>query len=195
MAIVPFVQLSLFYLAIGGKPIGLKLAIVNDEIMDYRDCFNDTLISAVVKDSDCELSKVSCRFLHQLNDSIALKFYYDNFDDAYVAARKGIVMGIVHFAANFTESYEEIRDHGKNAVEGAYEGGKINIFMDQSNQQLTFYLEAKLRQAYRFFSETLMDDCQLPTKLANVPIDFKDPIYGTFDEDFKDSMAPGMVMT
>lgn len=36
-------------------------------------------------------------------------------------------------------------------------------------------------------------DCNLPIKLGNVPVSFEKPIYGSYDTDFKHSMAPPMV--
>lgn len=124
-----------------------------------------------------------------------LKEYYTKFEDAYAAAKKGKVMGIIYFASNFTESLTDLRDDGRNARNGSFQNSEIQIYMDKSDQQLTFFLEKKLRQTYREFAESLMEDCQFPIKLGNVPIDFKDPIYGTFDDEYTDYIAPGVVMT
>lgn len=104
-------------------------------------------------------------------------------------------MGIIYFASNFTESLTDLRDDGRNAKNGSFVNSEIQIYMDKSDQQLTFFLEKKLRQTYREFAENLMSDCQFPIKLGNVPIDFKDPIYGTFDDEYTDYIAPGVVMT
>ena len=69
----PIFQLVCFYVAVGGNPIGLKLAVVNDEIVNYKDCMNSSLITTNVHDYTCDLNKVSCRFINQLNDSVAIK--------------------------------------------------------------------------------------------------------------------------
>lgn len=174
---------------------GLNIAIVDDEISSYKDCANSSLITTYVHDYTCDLHKVSCRFINQINDSVAVKHFYSSFDEAYADARKGKVMGVIYFAKNFTESLTNIRDDGRNAPQGSFISSEIQIYMDKSDQQLTFFLEKKLRQTYLEFAQNLMSDCEFPIKLGNIPIDFLTPIYGSYDGTYTDYMAPGVVMT
>ena len=191
----PIFQLVCFYVAVGGNPIGLNIAIVDDELSSYKDCVNSSLITTYVHDYTCDLHKVSCRFISQINDSVATKHFYNSFDEAYADAKKGKVIGVIYFAKNFTESLTSIRDEGRNAEKGSFLNSEIQIYMDKSDQQLTFFLEKKLRQTYLEFAQNLMSDCEFPIKLGNVPIDFMTPIYGSFDGVYTDYMAPGVVMT
>lgn len=69
----PIFQLVCFYVAVGGNPKGLRLGVVNEEVGNYRECYNDSLVTTFVHDSTCDIHKVSCRFLDQLNDSVAIK--------------------------------------------------------------------------------------------------------------------------
>lgn len=191
----PIFQLVCFYVAVGGNPIGLKVAIVDDEVSSFKDCSNTSLITTFVHDDTCDLHKVSCRFINQINDSVAIKLYYKTYEEAYADARKGKVMAVIYFANNFTESLMNIRDDGRNSIPGSFESSEIQIYMDKSDQQLTFFLEKKLRQTYLEFAQDLMRDCEFPIKLGNVPMDFEKPIYGSYDGLYTDYMAPGIVMT
>jgi ABC-2 family transporter protein len=191
----PIFQLVCFYVAVGGNPIGLKIAIVDDEVNSYKDCANTSLITTILHDDTCDLHKISCRFINQINDSVAIKHFYSSFDEAYADARRGKIMGVIHFEKNFTESLSNLRDDGRNANLGSFKNSEIKIYMDKSDQQLTFFLEKKLRQTYLEFSQHLMRDCEFPIKLGNIPMDFLDPIYGSFDGVYTDYMAPGIVMT
>lgn len=195
LLLFPIFQLVCFYVAVGGNPKGLNIAIVNDETTSFEDCANKSLITTYVHDDTCDLHKISCRFINHINDSVAIKHFYNSFDDAYAEARKGKVMAVLYFAKNFTESIMNIRDDGRNADQGSFTSSEIKIYMDKSDQQLTFFLEKKLRQTYLEFAEQMMADCKLPIKLGNVPIDFATPIYGSFDGEYTDYMAPGVVMT
>lgn len=188
------IQIIFFYLAIGGNPIGLKLGIVNREITSYDDCLNSSLITTFIHDDTCDLHKVSCRFLHEIDDAIAIKVFYRNYDEAYADAKKGRIIGIIDFEANFTESLNEMRNSIEPVDNATRQNGKIKIALDQTNQQLTFFLQRKLYKAYKHYAETMLLDCNLPKKLDNFPIDFLTPIYGKEDADFKQSMAPGMIM-
>ena len=56
-------------------------------------------------------------------------------------------------------------------------------------------MERKLRTSYQAFSEKLMTDCNLPMRLGNLPMRFFDPIVGKFEAEYKEFIAPGIVMT
>ncbi|XP_053661277.1 ABC transporter G family member 20 [Anopheles marshallii] len=192
----PIFQLVSFYIAVGGNPKDLRLGIVNDELANIRQCFNESLITTYYReDYDCDLYKVSCRFLEKLNRSVAIQEYYDTYEDAYRDARKGKILGFIHFSENFTESLQDVRDNVRDADYGSFHTSEIKVYLDKSDQQITFFIEKKLLQTYREFAESLMSDCRLPKQLANIPITFETPVYGTFDEEFTDFMAPGVVMT
>lgn len=60
-------------MAIGGNPVGLSLGIVNEELISYKDCLNNSLITATRHEESCDYHKLSCRFLNHLNDSVAIK--------------------------------------------------------------------------------------------------------------------------
>lgn len=52
-----------------------------------------------------------------------------------------------------------------------------------------------LQYSYRDFAKDLLSVCEQNTKLAYVPIQFKDPIYGTNEPSFTDFVAPGVILT
>lgn len=192
MIIVPILQIVFFYLAIGGNPIGLKFGVVDDEV-NYNDCFNSSLITTIAHEDTCDLHKVSCRFIHEFDDSVAIKQHYKSYDEAFLDAKKGKIIGFMYFANNFTESLDTVQKEGRSADDGSADNSKIQIFMDQSDLQLTFFLQSKFYQIFKNFTQHMMADCNLPIKLGNVPVNFEQPIYGSYDTDFKHSMAPPMV--
>lgn len=192
MSIVPILQIVFFYLAIGGNPIGLKFGVVDDEI-NYLDCFNSSLITTIAHEDSCDIHKVSCRFLQEMQDDVAIKQYYSSFDEAFVDAKRGKIIGFMYFAKNFTEALDTVQRDGRDADDGSADNSRIDIYMDHSDLQLTFFLQSKFYQIYKNFTQHLMMDCNLPIKLGNVPVSFEKPIYGSYDTDFKHSMAPPMV--
>lgn len=193
MATVPLLQVLFFYLAIGGYPIGLKLGVVNEEA-SFSDCHNSSLITTFVHDGTCDYNKVSCRFLNEINDSVAIKVYYNTFAEAFADAKKGKIIGFVNLAKNFTQAIDMVQTNGRFSDDGSAEASRINFYLDQSDIQITLFLQARIYQIYKHFSENLMSDCDLPMKLGDVPVEFEKPIYGSFTADFKHSMAPPMIM-
>lgn len=101
----------------------------------------------------------------------------------------------MYFAPNFTESIKDILDNSRNALNSSFDNREIQVRLDMSNQQVAFFLERKLREAYGSFAEKLMIDCELPKGLASIPMHFEKPVYSSFEADFQEYAAPGVIMT
>lgn len=177
---MPIIQAIIFSSAIGGVPKGLKVAIVDQEVSD---CFNSS--SFISRERSCYPLKASCSFLANIHKSTAEKVFYESFEEAFHDAKKGKVLAIVLFKKNFTESLIKLHDDGV-----IHENSQIQIFMDQTNLQLTLFLQKKLFDAYTKFSEDLSVACKLPKKLRNAAINFQEPIYGRLNADHRMTMAP-----
>ncbi|XP_055325391.1 ABC transporter G family member 23 [Sitodiplosis mosellana] len=191
----PILQCTCFYLAIGDNPKSLKLGIVNEEVPNWQDCYNNSLVTAQVYDYECNLTKVSCRYLRDIPPEYAIQVHFNSKEEAYAEAKKANIIGFVHFASNFTESIKDILDNNRDARNGSFESREIQVRLDMSNQQVAFFLERKLRETYGEFAQKLMIDCELPRALATIPINFKKPVYSSFDADFQEYAAPGVIMT
>lgn len=64
-----------------------------------------------------------------------------------------------------------------------------------ADQQIGLMLARDLQYSYRDFAKDLLSSCDQNSKLADVPIQFKDPIYGDNDPSFTDFVAPGVILT
>lgn len=64
-----------------------------------------------------------------------------------------------------------------------------------TDQQIGLMLARNLQYSYRDFAKDLLSSCDQNSKLADVPIQFKEPIYGTNDPSFTDFVAPGVILT
>lgn len=100
---------------------------------------------------------------------LPFQYFYDKFEDAYADAKKGKIIGIIHFASNFTESLQEIRDMPRYASNGSLLNREIAVYLDSTDQRLTFFLNWKLLKTFVEFAEEIMRDCEYPIKLWNIP--------------------------
>lgn len=64
-----------------------------------------------------------------------------------------------------------------------------------ADQQIGLMLAREFQYSYRDFAKDLLSACKQNTKLGDVPIQFKDPIYGTKEPSFTDFVAPGVILT
>lgn len=183
---LPVMQVILFCLAIGRDPTGLRLAIVNLEMNSTSgECYYE---------KGCSFSALSCRYLSHLNSSIVQE-YYDDIDSAKQAVSDGNAWGAMYFSDNFTDALVARIALGRDADDETLEQSEIKVWLDMSNQQIGILLNRDLQYTYRSFAQGLLTDCGNNPKLGDVPIQFKEPIYGTNEPSFTDFVAPGVILT
>ncbi|XP_044743835.1 ABC transporter G family member 23 isoform X2 [Chrysoperla carnea] len=187
---LPVMQVILFCLAIGRDPTGLKLAIVNREMNYTNATYQDCPIAG-----GCSFKRLSCRYIsHLSNDTINKRFYPDP-ESALDAVRAGEAWGALYFTENFTDALVARMVLGRDADEETLDQSEIRVWLDMSNQQIGLMLNRDLQYSYRSFAQNLLETCDQNPKLADVPIQFKDPIYGSNDPSFTDFVAPGVILT
>lgn len=124
-----------------------------------------------------------------------MQIHFDSKEAAYAESKKANIIGFIHFAPNFTDSMKDILDNARYAQNNSFDDREIKVRLDMSNQQVAYFLERKLREAYGAFAQKLMVDCELPKALASIPVRFEKPVYSSFDADFQEYAAPGVIMT
>lgn len=184
---LPVMQVILFCLAIGRDPTGLHLAIVNQE-MDWA-----TKACPVL--SNCSFTHLSCRYLNSLPNDTIIKDYYPDPESAINAVRVGDAWGALYFTDNFTDALVARMVLGRDADEETLDQSEIRVWLDMSNQQIGLMLNRDLQLSYRDFAQNLLSTCDQNPKIADIPIQFKEPIYGSNDPSFTDFVAPGVILT
>lgn len=193
LLLTPFLCLISFYLTIGSDPIGLKIGIVNDEVSNASECADPLLKMTTIVDYTCRVNKISCRFINSLNDSIAIKKFYNNVDDAVDDVKRGRISGLIHFSKNFTSSIRPLNE--LEEIFANYSSyGEIKVSLDQSDRQITFFLKQRLYETFEDFMENLMTDCGKARKVGSAPIQIN-TMFGNFKDEFRKSMTPGIIIT
>ncbi|XP_017959621.1 ABC transporter G family member 23 isoform X5 [Drosophila navojoa] len=182
---LPVMQVILFCLAIGRDPQGLNLAIVNNEMNNTDTCFWE---------EGCHFANLGCRYLNHLNTSVT-KTYYTDIEDAKAAVRSGNAWGALYITENFTDAFTARVALGRDSDEETIEQSEVKVWLDMSNQQIGIMLNRDIQLAYRDFAMGLLGQCGNNPKLGDVPIQFRDPIYGTMNPSFTDFVAPGVILT
>uniref|UniRef100_A0A6M2DJ84 Putative lipid exporter abca1 n=1 Tax=Xenopsylla cheopis TaxID=163159 RepID=A0A6M2DJ84_XENCH len=193
---LPVAQIVLFCLSIGHDPVGLHMAVFNGEL-------NTTLWGdeARTDPSSCPVTRgcnqtlLSCRYLSHLRDRKAeLEFYADE-DLALEAVRRGKVWGSIVFAHNYTESLVERMEQGRNAPDDILAAADIDVTMDMSNQQIGTLLYRDIQYAFGDFIKQLLRDCDIDPNVGNIPLQFRNPVFGDQIPNFTDFAAPGVILT
>ncbi|CAH1100505.1 unnamed protein product [Psylliodes chrysocephalus] len=187
---LPVMQVILFCLAIGGDPKGLKLAIVNHE----RN-FTNLTYQRCEWEPGCKLMDLSCRYIDSINTSTIVKHYYRTPEEAKMAVRTGEAWGALYFTENFTDALVARMALGKDADEETLDQSEVRVWLDMSNQQIGIILQRDLQLAFQNFTKDIFRACEYNEELAEIPISFKKPIYGSNQPSFTDFVAPGVILT
>lgn len=91
--------------------------------------------------------------------------------------------------------YTDMNKIGREADDETLDQSEIRVWLDMSNQQIGIMLNRDLQISYKEFAQDLLKACDNNPKLGDVPIQFKEPIYGTNDPSFTDFVAPGVILT
>ena len=63
-----------------------------------------------------------------------------------------------------------------------------------TNQQVAMTLQKSISESYSSFLSQLLEDCNFPKDMADLPLRFNEPIYGSPDPSFTEFMAPGIII-
>jgi len=192
--LLPAVEVFFFCVAIGKDPSHLPLGIVNNEI-----AFNNCSYDPNVK-SGCVMKDLSCRMIHDFNanETFVLE-YFENEQLAYEATKEGNIWGYVGFHENFTQAFVSrmskiLRKDGEMPDKETRNQSTAQIYLDTTNQQVAFRITNALSDGYVKFTKNLLSDCDLPLDLADPPVRFNEPIYGSASPNFTEFMAPGIII-
>ncbi|XP_043476595.1 ABC transporter G family member 20-like [Leptopilina heterotoma] len=184
---LPVLQIILFCLSIGKDPVGLTLAIVNNELNNSMD--------RCIPSVGCDNTRLSCRFLYHLEKRTVQFLPCETDEEARFAVTKGWAWAAISFPSNYSESLQNRINDGANADNDSVIFADMNVVMDMSNQQIGQLLQRDLLYSYQDFAKDFIGACNYSEKLATLPVNFKTPIYGTREPNFTDFAAPGVILT
>ncbi|KAJ9590920.1 hypothetical protein L9F63_016018, partial [Diploptera punctata] len=182
---LPVMQVILFCLAIGRDPTDLRIAVVNHEL-------NSTDVPCPIK-KGCHLTFLSCRYLSHLPAGTLEQGNCT--EEAINSVKDGNAWGVLYFTENFTDALVARMSLGKDSDEETLDQSEVRVWLDMSNQQIGLMVQRDLQKSYRNFIQDLLISCNENPKVADIPIQFKTPIYGSTDPSFTDFVAPGVILT
>ncbi|KDR16091.1 ABC transporter G family member 20-like [Zootermopsis nevadensis] len=192
----PILEVLVFFLAIGGDPKGLRVAVVDEELGNFTDCKEYSLFNPTEpilhRDETCDYRGLSCNYLNRINET---KVYYNDKETAMESVKKGLTTGMLHFHSNFSKELQLRIDKGRSASNATIEDSELAVHLDMSNRQIALFLERNLFQAYLDLARDVMLACNQSVKLADIPMQFNDPVFGMNNENYAVFMTPGLIMS
>lgn len=207
----------------GNFPKDLKLGVVNFENFDYarnncsnggaslyraskvsqywhKNCqnyFQPYHISWNISSpqiSNCFIPDILCRFIAELKENFVVEKFHKSTDKARQDVTHGKSIGYLIIGRNFS-SY--LQDRLSNNFEVDYDISDdevIQVFLDQSNYQLTKFAQNAIYAAYDDFTEKIKEECNRKYNSETIPVSIKH-IYGNLSDDFGKALSIGGVIT
>lgn len=122
--------------------------------------------------------------------TLYLQKYFKSFEDAYQETKLGNIVGFIQFSSNFSESFPFFNNKAKSDHS---DNGFIQVYLDQSDLQITSMIQRNIYETYQNFSEKLMTDCGKSRDAGSSSMVFE-AAFGSIDFNFKSSIVPGFLI-
>ncbi|VVC43850.1 Hypothetical protein CINCED_3A015312 [Cinara cedri] len=182
--LLPLVQTYFFNLAIGHDPKGLSIAIVNKELQQrhigeckpefYQGCFLNNTHDVLM----------SCAYVEKMHSKSMKILNYNDVDTALKAVKRNDAWGLLYFPTNYTTSLAARFVNATRTSSLDVELSTVNAWIDLSNQYIGNMVKSSVIYGMQQYLGDALTNCNVSTKVGNIPILFKTPIYGSVDTTF-----------
>nr|XP_053640391.1 ABC transporter G family member 20-like [Cherax quadricarinatus] len=187
--LMPPLQTILFCLTVGGTPYNLPMAVVNYDV-GYHFLSWSFNFSSI--------------YINELNSKTIDKKFYNDFQDGYEAVIDGEAWGLIFFNESFTKGILAfyLDDNNIPFVKPEdKEQSKINVYMDNTNTEISATLDSELLKSLDRFIIDLIEfpehwlNITIDVSKLSIPLKFNEAVYGTTGASFTEFMAPGVILT
>jgi phosphomevalonate kinase len=105
--------------------------------------------------------------------------------------KTGQNVGYLWFASNFSDSIFLFKDDPELDY---HDNGFVRVYLDRTELQKTSFIERKLFEAFESFVENVMVDCNRSSKAGKLVV-ASEALIGSMNFEFKQTMAPGFIIT
>lgn len=181
--LLPSIEVILFCLCIGQEPFNLPVSVFNEEVL--------TLNTSIMNINNT----FSYRYLNQINNRSVIQHSYDNEADALQSVRLGKSWGALVIRENFTEDLKLRFLDPQSSTSDLIDGGNVHLHLDMSNYLIGLQLQRLLLQAFQTFAMDALGEFGVNKRLAQLPVELEEPIYGIREPTFTEFMAPGVLLS
>lgn len=119
---------------------------------------------------------------------------FSNYSDGIRSVENGIHWGLIVINENFTESVTKKLtqfDHDPKIINDSL----IHLYLDKTNDQICLVIENVLLESSQKFLKRILSSYGLDPSLIDPPVRVEQIIYGDENPQFRDFIAPGMMMS
>ncbi|KAL1456731.1 hypothetical protein WDU94_001435, partial [Cyamophila willieti] len=148
---LPLICMYTFNCAVGLFPSSLPLALMNDE----------TPRCSQNMDRGCNLTgPMSCRYINHIENTGKIQLIpYHNSSEAVSAVGHKNIWGIIHFTSNFTQSFLNRFEMGRDTEAFDIYHSNVYLSLDMTDYVTSFYLQSLMYDSFREFYGDFLEAC------------------------------------
>ncbi|XP_024083049.1 ABC transporter G family member 23-like [Cimex lectularius] len=185
LILLPPLSITLFNFGNGIDPKGLKIGFVNYDT-------NGGSCSLIQRRNGCGQNFLSCAYLQRVKERSIELIEYKTVQKGIDSVTKDGLWGILVFRQNYSTSLYERIENGPKA--NIIDSSTVHVHLDKSNYIINEILERDLYTSYAEMMEDVCLDCGWSNKFLNIPIQFKEPIFGKNTQDYRSFIAPSLLL-
>lgn len=156
--------------------------------------YNEELLSVNTSITDPMLT-FSYKYLHKIDNRSVIQTNFNNEFDALDSVRQGKSWGALVIRENFTEDLKMRFLDPQSATAELIEGGNVHLHLDMSNYLIGLQLQRILLRSFQAFAMEALDEVRVSQRMAQLPVQLEEPIYGVREPTFTEFMAPGVLLS
>ncbi|ODN04358.1 ABC transporter G family member 23 [Orchesella cincta] len=200
---LPAIQILLTVAVLGKDPKGMKIGVVNQEFTSflnpcniYEGIENQTEMPTGLERKSCDFEQLSCKFIEELNLAESIETVpIQSPEQAEFQVHAGDLWGYIVIPTDYSQHVGDFAVEQRFSGNATLVGSRISFRMDMSN-----YLGAAIAirstfEAYENFLIKLANSCGLDPREFQLPLLFREPVYGTNDMSYHDYVTPVIFIT
>ncbi|CAL8123031.1 unnamed protein product [Orchesella dallaii] len=189
---MPAIQLFMTFFVVGKEPLDLMVGVINKEVLQLGQNY---CRDVTFTERSCNLELVSCHVENDLwkNEHINL-VPLPSMDAGNELLIEGSMFGIITIPYNYSENLVNRFITGKFATDDeTLEGSKLIVTLDKSNYMAYHLIFKGILDALDHLRKNLDSTCGFDQSYNEIPIFFREPVYGELNGTHQESIIPAIV--
>ncbi|ODM97298.1 ABC transporter G family member 23 [Orchesella cincta] len=180
-------QVTLTALTIGYDVKDMSIGVINNE-------FPNWLEECGTEERGCSsgnLEGLSCRYLNSLPKDTLNLIPYNTKEEAVDDVHRGNLWGILTIPANYSKHIIDRSTAGNFAENDTLEGTILRTHLDMSHYMAAVLMVRKFYLSFETYIKELGVDCGGMAKEFEIPLHYREPVYGSQESKYKEYIIPG----
>ncbi|CAL8083324.1 unnamed protein product [Orchesella dallaii] len=188
MIFLPAFQVALTALTIGYDVSDMAIGVVNGELPNWKE---ECMVDIERGCSSGNLQGLSCRYLNSLPRETLNLIPYDTKEEAINEIHKGNLWGVLTIPANYSQHIVDRSSAGNFAENATLDGTILGTTLDMSHYMAAVLMVRKFYQSFENYIKDLGVDCGGLPQEFQIPLQYREPVYGSSDSKYKEYIIPG----